>query len=88
MEDHEAGLWVSTSDGLNQFKNTNITTFTTYDGLANSYISSILEAPDGTMYFLSVQGANVTQIKHGIIKKYNIPVGPVYCAKDGSLWIG
>ena len=87
-EDHEGSLWICTSDGLNQFKNTNVTTFTTYDGLANNSISSIVEAPDSTMYFLSVQGANVTQIKNGIVKKFNIPVGPAYCAKDGSLWIG
>ncbi len=87
-EDHEGSLWIGTSDGLNQFKNTNVTTWTTYDGLANNYISSIVEAPGETMFFLSIQGANVTQIRHGRMRKYNIPVGPSYCAKDGSLWIG
>ena len=38
--------------------------------------------------FLSTEGSNITQIKNGIITKYNIPIGPAYCAKDGSLWIG
>ncbi|HVN49442.1 MAG TPA: two-component regulator propeller domain-containing protein, partial [Bacteroidota bacterium] len=87
-EDQESSIWVSTSDGLNQFKNTNVTTFTTYDGLANDYISSVVETPDRTMYFLSVPGANVTQIKNGVIKKYNISVGPAHVASNGSIWIG
>jgi ligand-binding sensor domain-containing protein len=87
-EDHEGSLWVCTSDGLNQFYNVNFTTYTTYDGLANDYISSIVETPDGSLFFLSDQGANVTQLKAGKITRYDIPVGPAYVARDGSLWIG
>jgi ligand-binding sensor domain-containing protein len=87
-EDHEGSLWVCTSDGLNQFYDVNLTTYTTYDGLANDYISSVVETPDGSLFFLSDQGANVTQLKAGKIARYDLPVGPAYVARNGSLWIG
>jgi ligand-binding sensor domain-containing protein len=87
-EDHEGSLWVCTSDGLNQFYDVNLTTYTTYDGLASDYISSVVETPDGSLFFLSDQGANVTQLKAGKITRYDLPVGPAYVARDGSLWIG
>ena len=86
-EDYEGSLWVCTSDGLNQFKDINITTYTTTEGLANDYISSVLDAPDGSLYFLSDKGANITRFKNGKIARYDIPVGPAYIARDGSLWM-
>ena len=86
-EDNEKGLWVCTSYGLNQFTNVNITTYTTYDGLANDYVAAVIETPDKSLFFLSDQGSDVTQFKGGIITKYDLPVGPAYAARDGSLWI-
>ncbi len=87
-EDHERSLWVCTSDGLNRFKNVNVTTYTTYDGLSNDFISTVIETTDNTLYFLSPEGSNVTQIKNGKATKYDILVGPAFAARDGSLWIG
>lgn len=87
-EDNEGSLWVATSDGLNQFKDVSLTTYTTYEGLTNDYISSVIETPDGSLFFLSDQGSSIIQMKKGKITKYETSVGPVYVAKDGSLWIG
>jgi ligand-binding sensor domain-containing protein len=87
-EDHEGSLWVCTSDGLNQFKDVSITTYTIQEGLDNNYISSVLESPDGSKYFLSDQGSSITSLKNAKITRYPNSVGPAYIAHDGSLWIG
>ncbi len=87
-EDQEGSLWICTSDGLNQLRDVNITSYTTKDGLANNYISSVIEMPDKSLYFFSDKGANITRIKNGKITRYDISVGPVYLARDGSLWMG
>ncbi len=88
MEDREGSLWVSTADGLNQFKDVGITVYSTSDGLANNHISSIVETSDRSLYFLSDYGGSVTRMKGGKIDTFNIPVGPAFAARDGSLWIG
>ncbi len=87
-EDHEGSLWVCTTDGLNQFEDASLTTYTVYDGLSNDHISSILEAPDRSLYFLSDQGSSVIHVTNGKKVRYDLPVGPAYIAKNGSLWIG
>jgi ligand-binding sensor domain-containing protein len=87
-EDREGSLWVGTGDGLNQFKDVSITVYTKSEGLPNNHISSIVETPDRSLYFLSDQGSSVTQLKDNKITVFNIPVGPAFVARDGSLWIG
>ncbi len=87
-EDHEGSLWVCTSDGLNQFKDVNITTFTTYDGLGSDYVSTVAETSGGDLDFLSAEASNITQLRNGKLLKFDVSVGPAYAAHDGSLWIG
>lgn len=87
-EDDEGSLWVCTANGLNQFENVDITTYTTKEGLASDYVSSVIGTPDGSLYFLSDQGSCVTRFKDGKRTVYNIPVGPAFVSRDGSLWIG
>ncbi len=87
-EDREGSLWVGTSNGLNQYRDVSITPYTSKEGLANDNITSVVEMPDGSLYFLSEKGANVTKIKDGKILKFNVPIGPACIARDGSLWIG
>ncbi len=87
-EDYEGSLWVCTSRGLNQFENVGITTYTTKEGLASNYLSSILGTPDGSMYFMSDQAASITRVRNNKDSVYDIPVGPAFVSRDGSLWIG
>ncbi len=88
VEDYEKSLWVCTSDGLNQFKDVNLTTFTTYDGLASDYISNVIETTDGAMDFLSSEAVNITEIKNGKISKFHLWVGPAFADRDDNLWVG
>lgn len=88
IEDREGSIWVCTLNGLNQYRDVSVTPYTTREGLANDNISSALEMPDGSLYFLSEKGSSVTQIKNGKILHFNIPIGPAHVARDGSLWIG
>jgi PAS domain S-box-containing protein len=87
-EDREGSLWVSTLDGLNQFKDVNITPFTVKEGLGSDLVSGIIETPDASLYFFCPEAATVTRFREGKIDYFHIPVGPVYLAKDSSLWIG
>jgi ligand-binding sensor domain-containing protein len=88
LEDREGSIWVCTSNGLNQYRDVSITPYTSKEGLENDNISSVLEMPDRSLFFLSEKGASVTQIKNGKISKLSVPIGPAYVAHDGSLWIG
>ncbi len=89
-EDREHSLWVGTANGLNQFEDPNITTYTVKDGLADNHISTMVQARDSSIYLLSDQLAIMTQLKNGRFNKYNslnIPGGPAFAARDGSVWI-
>ncbi|HLP18326.1 MAG TPA: two-component regulator propeller domain-containing protein [Bacteroidota bacterium] len=87
MEDREGSLWVSTENGLNQYRDVNVTTFTTHQGLAGDNISSVIELPDKSVYFLSQKANRITWMKNGVCQTYPVAVGPAYLARDGSLWI-
>ncbi len=87
-EDREGSIWVATDNGLDQFKDVNITTLTKSEGLSDNHICGVIETADGARYFLSDQGASVTRLENDKDTVYNIPVGPAYLARDGSVWIG
>lgn len=87
-EDAEGSIWLGTSGGLNQFYSGNAITFTTHEGLANNHISSIVETPDGSLYFLSPEGTSITRFFRNTREIYPTSVGPVYVARDGSIWMG
>lgn len=89
-EDRESSLWVGTANGLNQFEDPNITTYTTKDGLADNHASTMVQTRDSSIYILSDQSAIMTRLKNGKFNKYNnlnIPGGPAFAARDGSVWI-
>jgi signal transduction histidine kinase/streptogramin lyase len=50
FEDREGNLWVSTSKGLDCFRDTRVVTFSTSEGLAADLVSSVLASEDGTVW--------------------------------------
>jgi ligand-binding sensor domain-containing protein len=88
LEDREGSIWVCTSNGLNQYRDVSITPYTSKEGLANDNISSVLEMPDGSLYFLSDKSANITRLKDDKITITSAVIGPAYVSRDNSLWIG
>jgi PAS domain S-box-containing protein len=87
-EDHEGSLWVCTREGLNHFKDVNVLPYTVREGLPNDSVSSIVEAPDRSLYFFSPGNSSIAHMKNGKISKTSTVVGPAFVARDGSLWMG
>ncbi len=87
-EDREGSIWIGTVEGLNRLKDGSVTTYTTKEGLQTDDISSIIESKDGSLYFCSNTAGIIQRIKENKISIFQAFVGPVYCARDGSLWIG
>lgn len=88
VEDREGTLWIGTSDGINQLYDGTAVTFTMNEGLANNHVSSIVDVADGSLFFFSPEGTSITRLSHGKRTVYPTSVGPVYVAKDGSIWMG
>jgi ligand-binding sensor domain-containing protein len=87
-EDKEGSLWFGTVEGLNRLKDGSVTTYTTKEGLQTDYISCIIEGRDRSLYFCSNTAGIIQRIKENKISIFQAFVGPVYCARDGSLWTG
>ncbi len=50
LEDREGNVWVATNDGLDQFRDPVISTYTQRQGLSSSTVRSVLEAHDGSLW--------------------------------------
>ncbi len=49
-EDREGNLWVSTTKGIDCFRDVRVATFSTHEGLATSEVDSVLATHDGTVW--------------------------------------
>lgn len=94
FEDREGSLWVGTGSGLDRFRNTKVTTYTTYEGLPSNTTRAALRTRDGSIYVICDNGG-LARIKDGVITATReIPGIKVFNAssmtedKDGSIWIG
>jgi len=56
-EDHEGNLWVSTEAGVDQFRNTAITSYSIDEGLTSNSVPSVLASRDGTVWAGSYDGS-------------------------------
>jgi len=50
FEDREANIWVTTSDGLDRFRDFAVATFTAKQGLSNNIVDSVIAARDGVVW--------------------------------------
>jgi signal transduction histidine kinase/ligand-binding sensor domain-containing protein len=58
-EDREGNLWVATSKGLDNFRNTRVVSFSTREGLSADEVNSVLATRDGAVWIGSVGGLDV-----------------------------
>jgi signal transduction histidine kinase/DNA-binding response OmpR family regulator/ligand-binding sensor domain-containing protein len=93
-QDQEGSMWVGTASGLDRFRNTQLTTWTTREGLASNDTASAIEGLDGSLYIFC-QPAGITRMRDGQVtvlsKKGGLPGyygEALYIGKDGSLWVG
>jgi hypothetical protein len=50
FEDREGNIWVATSEGLDQFRDLAVATYSVKQGLASGWVTSVLAARDGSIW--------------------------------------
>lgn len=69
FEDREGSIWVTTSTGLDRFRDTRVLTFSPAEGLSAAYAGSVLAGDDGRVWIGNsgaldiVEGETVTSIR-------------------------
>lgn len=71
-EDREGNLWVATSEGVDRFSDTKVTSFSSSEGLCSGEIDSVLASRDGSLW---VGGAGALSILRN---------GKVSCLRTGQ----
>ena len=95
--DQQAGsMWIATTaGGLSRFHDGRLTAFTTKDGIASTFVFSIVKDSKGTPWFATAAG--FSELNGGKFTNYQIPTigdkasGPATCIyedADHVLWIG
>jgi signal transduction histidine kinase/CheY-like chemotaxis protein/ligand-binding sensor domain-containing protein len=94
LEDREGSLWVGTAGGLDRFRDTNLTTFTTAENLPSDEIQNVIEAHDGSVY-VACRAGGLARFFNGavtpIVVKDGLPntyANSLFVSGDGSLWMG
>lgn len=98
IEDRQGRLWLGTSSGLclveanSETDDLNVHLYTKKDGLADSYIKSILQTRDGHLWIGTVNG--LTEYDGASFRSYDVSNGlggmltRLFEDRDGNLWIG
>lgn len=86
-------MWIGTTDSLVKIQNEKITGFTTADGLAGNWVSSIFDDGRGSLWISSPQGG-LTRYSGGRFTTINAKIGlftdEIYCVLGdsyGGLWL-
>jgi len=86
--------WIGTDNGLIRYQSGSVTRFGEKEGLELPDVRTLLETPDGTIWF-GMSGGGLGRLSDGILKQFRRGDGLssdyVHCLRlesDGSLWIG
>jgi PAS domain S-box-containing protein len=93
FEDREGNIWVTTSDGLDRFRDFAIPTISVKQGMSNAFASSVLAARDGSVWLGTRDGLN--RLNDGQITIYSkrssgLPddsVESLYEDYRGRIWV-
>jgi PAS domain S-box-containing protein len=89
FEDREGNLWVSTSQGLDFFRDSRVITFSASEGLSSDVAGSVLASDDGTVW-IGNKG-HLDALRGGQVTSVSIPgkrVTALLQDHAGRLWVG
>lgn len=94
LEDREGTIWIGTGSGLDQLRDTKLTTFTVREGLPTNRTKSAIAASDGSVEVFTDSGGLVN-IKNGIATAFqhngqlpSLVDSALFQSRDGSIWVG
>ncbi|MBB6146421.1 signal transduction histidine kinase/ligand-binding sensor domain-containing protein [Silvibacterium bohemicum] len=94
FQDKEGTVWVATSAGIDNFRDTLVTTYSMREGLSADSAMAVLGAHDGTLWIInnyesleSLRGNQVSALRstHGLPGRH---VSTFYEDRSGQLWVG
>jgi len=88
-QDRENNIWVGTSNGLKRIREVPFINLTTYNGLQDNFVRTVLDHPDGSLWIGSPAGLDrydadgtITPILH------NTSVLSMAVGQNNSVWVG
>jgi signal transduction histidine kinase/ligand-binding sensor domain-containing protein len=93
QEDREGNLWVTTSRGMDCFRDLRVTSYTTREGLPNDEVDSVLASRDGTIWvggpggLTSIRGKEISSIQPRKGLPGNL-VTSLFEDHAGRIWVG
>jgi signal transduction histidine kinase/ligand-binding sensor domain-containing protein len=93
FEDREGDLWVSTSKGLDCFRDVRVASFSTREGLSTPEVNSVFAFPDGAIWIGGVQSLDVIHRDRvsSMAEGKGLPgdlVTSIFEDHAGRLWVG
>jgi len=94
LEDNEGTIWIGTSSGLDQLRDTRLTTFTTREVLPSNRAKSAIAMRDGAVEAFTDSGG-LASIRNGVVTPFDqnrklpyLAGAAMFASRDGSLWLG